>query len=174
MIEEYFGDGSKFGCSIRYSHEDSPLGSGGALWSASEFLEDEFLYINGDDYLEIDYTELINAFHNQNVSAMVAVREDARGRLDIEKKTYRVIDFVSESNLYLHYLDCGTKVFKKTIIDMIDPCYPFVLEQSLWPILIEKKQLYIFPFMSKNFGIDTFEKLTEFKLWLKQQKYSNN
>lgn len=31
MIEEYFGDGSKHGITAHYSHEDSPLGRGGAI-----------------------------------------------------------------------------------------------------------------------------------------------
>ena len=31
MIQEYFGDGSKYGISINYSCEDKPLGTGGAV-----------------------------------------------------------------------------------------------------------------------------------------------
>ena len=31
VIEDYFGDGRKFGCQISYLREESPLGSGGAL-----------------------------------------------------------------------------------------------------------------------------------------------
>lgn len=34
IIKDYFGDGSKFGVSIDYSNEESPLGTGGALFNA--------------------------------------------------------------------------------------------------------------------------------------------
>ena len=34
QIQQYFGDGDKFGCSISYSFEPSPLGTGGALKNA--------------------------------------------------------------------------------------------------------------------------------------------
>jgi mannose-1-phosphate guanylyltransferase len=167
MIEEYFGDGSKFGIFISYSHEDSPLGTGGALWAASELLEHEFLYVNGDDYQEIDYTELVDAFHSQNVLAMVAACEDSYGLLEIDKKTKFVTRFTANNGPNLPYLDCGTKVFKKSVLNLLSLKPPFNLESSLWPELIQRNQLALFHISSKAQGIDTPEKLNHFTRWLK-------
>src|SRR5437764_7627858 len=51
QIEDHFGDGARLGLSLRYSREQTPLGTGGALLQARELLADDFLIIYGDSYL---------------------------------------------------------------------------------------------------------------------------
>ena len=46
VIEDYFGDGSKFGVKIDYFVEDHPLGTAGALFKMN--LQDDFLLMCGD------------------------------------------------------------------------------------------------------------------------------
>ncbi|HKF24702.1 MAG TPA: sugar phosphate nucleotidyltransferase, partial [Candidatus Acidoferrum sp.] len=58
QIEQYFGDGRRFGSSIDYAYELSPLGTGGALRNAEQKLRDWFVLLNGDTYLAIDYDGL--------------------------------------------------------------------------------------------------------------------
>lgn len=51
VIEEYFLDGTQFGCSIQYLREDQPLGTGGPLASLRDVhpqLEHPILVMNGD------------------------------------------------------------------------------------------------------------------------------
>src|SRR5574344_1027594 len=63
FIREYFGDGSKFGVSISYYEETSPLGTAGALYRM-EGLDDDFLLLCGDTVFDIDFSRLIN-FHRE-------------------------------------------------------------------------------------------------------------
>src|SRR6266571_4363262 len=51
-IERYFGSGNKFALRIRYSREDEPLGTGGALKLAESLISDPVLVLNGDSYIE--------------------------------------------------------------------------------------------------------------------------
>ena len=44
-IEEYFDNGEKMGIHIKYSKENTPLGTGGALKNAQKLLENEFVLI---------------------------------------------------------------------------------------------------------------------------------
>ena len=55
QIEEYFGNGKKFGVNIKYSVEKEKLDTGGALKNAIHLLDDQFFIIYGDSYLTIDY-----------------------------------------------------------------------------------------------------------------------
>ncbi len=49
QIEDYFGDGSKFGVSISWSREPEPLETGGGITNAIKLLgEEPFLVVNGD------------------------------------------------------------------------------------------------------------------------------
>lgn len=63
VIEDYFGDGSKWGCSIRYLREEQPLGSGGSLSLLPPQDKPVFL-LNGDLLLEGNLSEMLR-FHER-------------------------------------------------------------------------------------------------------------
>ena len=65
MIREHFGDGEKWGVSIKYVHEDQPLGTGGALGLLPDDLPDlPVIIMNGDILTKINYENLLE-FHNE-------------------------------------------------------------------------------------------------------------
>lgn len=64
VIQEYFGDGTKFGAKIDYFVEDSPLGTAGALFKMPQLTED-FLLMCGDVILDVDFHRFID-FHRAN------------------------------------------------------------------------------------------------------------
>lgn len=63
-IQEYFGDGSKFGVNIQYFVEDHPLGTAGALFKMPQLTED-FLLLCGDIIINVDFNRFI-AFHKEH------------------------------------------------------------------------------------------------------------
>jgi D-glycero-alpha-D-manno-heptose 1-phosphate guanylyltransferase len=67
QIEKEFGNGHKWGVAIRYSKEPRPLGTAGAVKFAEGYLQQfsEFLVMNGDSFLELDFRELIR-FHREH------------------------------------------------------------------------------------------------------------
>ncbi|WP_339515654.1 N-acetylmuramate alpha-1-phosphate uridylyltransferase MurU [Pseudomonas sp. RL_15y_Pfl2_60] len=59
QIEDYLGDGSRFGVSIRYSAEGEPLETGGGIFRALPLLGDEpFLVVNGDVFTDYSFANL--------------------------------------------------------------------------------------------------------------------
>jgi dTDP-glucose pyrophosphorylase len=76
MIRDYFGNGERWGVSISYIHEESPLGTGGALGLLPDDLPDLPVFVmNGDVLTKIDFEQLLN-FHNENdANATMCVRE---------------------------------------------------------------------------------------------------
>ncbi|KAB7701671.1 CBS domain-containing protein [Plesiomonas shigelloides] len=66
QITDYFGDGSAWGASIRYVHEDTPLGTGGALGLLPDDLPElPIIMINGDVLTTVNFQHLLN-FHMDN------------------------------------------------------------------------------------------------------------
>lgn len=62
-IKSFFGKGDSAGVSIRYSEEDQPLGTGGALKKAIPLIDDpRFIVMNGDSFFDINFPELA-AYH---------------------------------------------------------------------------------------------------------------
>ena len=62
QIISYFGDGKKFGVNIEYFVEESPLGTGGALYEIKDKLTDHFLLINADSIFDVNLVKFEN-FH---------------------------------------------------------------------------------------------------------------
>lgn len=65
IIEDYFDDGSKYGCSIEYLRESEPLGSGGALSLLPEQPKHPVLVMNGDLIVNVNFSDMIE-FHSRN------------------------------------------------------------------------------------------------------------
>lgn len=63
-IQEYFGDGKKFGVSINYFVETEPLGTAGALFKIPELMQEDFLLMCGDVIIDVDFNRFI-AFHKE-------------------------------------------------------------------------------------------------------------
>ena len=74
MIEEYYGDGSSRDISIQYSYDgEKLLGTGGAVRRALSFLEDDFLLIYGDSFMDIDYAETLYRYERGKKSGSRAL-----------------------------------------------------------------------------------------------------
>ena len=59
QIEDYLGDGSRFGVSIAYSPEGEPLETGGGIFRALPLLgDDAFVVVNGDIWTDYDFSAL--------------------------------------------------------------------------------------------------------------------
>ena len=65
IIMDYFGNGSRFGVSIQYFNEKTPLGNGGALFKLRDDLTKDFLLLNADTIFDVDFNRFVN-FHRAN------------------------------------------------------------------------------------------------------------
>lgn len=74
MIEEYFGDGGRFGVHIDYLREQSPLGTAGALELLRPRPELPFIVTNGDVMTDISYGEMLDFHLRHDAAATMAVR----------------------------------------------------------------------------------------------------
>lgn len=80
QIENFVGDGGRFGCRVRYSDDGArPLGTGGALRRALPLLGDCFLVMYGDSYLDTRFRPVYEAFRRFGLPAlMTAYRNEGR------------------------------------------------------------------------------------------------
>ena len=74
MIEDHFGDGSRWRIKIDYLREESPLGTAGAIGLLSPRPDVPFLVSNGDVLTDIHYGELLDFHCRHGASATMAVR----------------------------------------------------------------------------------------------------
>jgi len=60
MIEEHFGDGSRYGCAIEYIKEEVPMGTGGSLGLIPADLDSPLLVMNGDLVTHFDAGRMVD------------------------------------------------------------------------------------------------------------------
>lgn len=164
-IKEYFGNGEKFGLKIVYSEEKEPLGTGGALKNASSFLDDKFLLLNGDTFLDIDYSDLFSEFVKSRKAGMLAVFKNQPKILKnniTAANNNEIINYSKKEEGGANFVDAGCQVFDKKIMNLIPSTGAVSLEEKIWPVLISKKELIIYPVDQKFYDIGTFERLKIF------------
>ncbi|MGC2620498.1 MAG: sugar phosphate nucleotidyltransferase, partial [Acidobacteriaceae bacterium] len=72
QIEDFAGDGSRFGLDIAYSHDgNQPLGTGGALRAALPLLGSRFLVMYGDSWLTQPIEPVWRAFLHSGKPALM-------------------------------------------------------------------------------------------------------
>lgn len=74
MIENHFGDGSRWQVEIEYLREQTPLGTAGALGLLPKRPTEPFLVTNGDVLTDIRYGELLDFHQRHRAAATMAVR----------------------------------------------------------------------------------------------------
>jgi NDP-sugar pyrophosphorylase family protein len=97
MIEDFVGDGARFGCRVRYSH-DGPdlLGTGGAIRRALPLLCEHFWVMYGDSFLAVDFAAALAAFHNAGKAGLMTVfrNEDRWDASNVEFVEGRIIQYI--------------------------------------------------------------------------------
>lgn len=72
-IEKFIQEHDSFGVDIKIVDDGEPKGTGGALISASNYLEDEFLVVYGDTLFNIDLNRFIQFHQNSRCDASLLV-----------------------------------------------------------------------------------------------------
>lgn len=76
MVEEYFGDGSRFGVRASYACEETLLGTGGAVRNASALMKGGEAYVlNADTFYRIDYQKLSDLKKEKKLDMALVLRE---------------------------------------------------------------------------------------------------
>ena len=74
LIAEFVGDGSHFGCRVRYSYDGPPLlGTGGAILKAMPLLGPSFWVMYGDSYLTAEFAPVLRAFESSGKRGLMTV-----------------------------------------------------------------------------------------------------
>ena len=115
-IQEYFGNGDKWGVNIEYYRETTPLGNAGALFFLD--LKEDFLLLNADAVFDVDFNRMV-AFHKRHGglvtlfthpnshpydSGLIVAREDGEVEKWLAKEDERPIYYKNRVNAGLHVI----------------------------------------------------------------------
>ncbi|SIN98597.1 nucleotidyltransferase family protein [Halodesulfovibrio marinisediminis] len=136
-IMDYFGDGSRWGVTIQYVHEEEPLGTGGALGLLPDDLTDlPLLMINSDILTTLSFEKLL-AYHNaEEADATMCVREyEYQVPYGVvTSKGNRILGMV-EKPVQRFHVNAGVYVVSSSVVRSVPPNtyidMPTLLEQHV-------------------------------------------
>lgn len=146
MIEEYFGDGSKWGVEIRYLREKEQLGTAGALSLLPETPQQALLVMNGDLLTKANFGHLLDFHKEHHACATMCVREFKfqvpYGVVKIDKQ--RLIGIVEKPTQHF-FVNAGVYVLNPEVLEFI-PTNSFIDMPTLFEKLITQgKSTSVFP-----------------------------
>ncbi len=103
---------------LTFSREDSPLGTGGALWSSRELLEDRFILLWGDDLHQVDYQGLVKAHLSCGDPLTMTVTTSYK-YFNLEHRGGKVVryDKRREKVSGLNGYEAGTSVVERSLLE---------------------------------------------------------
>ncbi|MBS1841110.1 MAG: nucleotidyltransferase family protein [Acidobacteria bacterium] len=141
QIEEEFGNGSQLGIEIEYSRELQPLGTGGAVKLAEKYLANcsEFIVLNGDSFLELEFKAFVRVHRENRATATVALRRVSNaaryGTVEVDKdgkvRSFREKLGVKEPGI----INGGVYIFEREVLGEM-PEGVLSLEKDVLPKLI--------------------------------------
>jgi len=122
IIKDYFGDGSKFGCTIDYLHENEPLGTAGALSLLPAQPNSPILIANGDVLTTVDYNHLLSFHFEQEAQATMCVREyDIQVPFGVVKVDGQRFVGIEEKPVKKFFINAGIYVLDPDVLAMLKP-----------------------------------------------------
>lgn len=134
QIVEAFGDGSAYGVKLTYLHEETLMGSAGAIKGMQSFLEDDTFVVIGCDEITDMRLDALLQFHKARGAmatiGLVHAEDVTQYGVVILDDTGRIVDFQEKpaaGTERSHLVNTGVYVFEPAILERIpaDAFYDF-------------------------------------------------
>ncbi|MGA8110860.1 MAG: sugar phosphate nucleotidyltransferase [Acidobacteriaceae bacterium] len=163
QIQDFAGDGSRFGLSISYSCDgDQPLGTGGALRAALPLLGRRFLVMYGDSWLTEPIEPIWRAFLDSGKPALMTVfrNENRWGASNVDYRDGLVVDYHSRQPCpALRFIDYGLEALEaKTLAHWTVPAFDL---GDVWSGLASYRMLAGYEASARFYEIGSFPGLRE-------------
>ncbi|MGL4611618.1 MAG: nucleotidyltransferase family protein [Trueperaceae bacterium] len=120
MIENHFGDGSRWGAEIRYVRESKRLGTGGSLSLLPEVPKEPFFVMNGDLLTKVNFKGMLEFHKAQAQLATMAVREyDVQIPFGVTELQGTTITGIVEKPIKRFFVNAGVYVLSPQCLPII-------------------------------------------------------
>lgn len=143
-IKNYFGDGSDLGIDLRYTIEDTPLGTAGSVKNAKSMLDETFVVISGDALTDINITKAVE-FHKKKEAMATIVLKHVENPLefgivviDDNGKIERFLEKPGWGQVFSDTINTGIYILEPEVLEYIPDGTQFDFSQELFPLLLKK------------------------------------
>ncbi len=149
QIQDSFGDGGSVGMRLRYSVEETPLGTGGSVRQIGDRLDGTFVVISGDALTDIDLSKVI-AFHKEKKAAVTLTLYHVPNPLEygvvITNDDGRITKFLEKPSwgeVFSDTINTGIYVIEPRVMERYKVGDAFDFSKDLFPqLLADGEPLY--------------------------------
>lgn len=174
-VVDHFGDGSRFGIAIEYSVSPVENDTGARLRLVRDRLEPCFLLLYCDNYWPMPFARMWAQYREKGVLAQVAVYGNKDGytrsnlRVNRDSGLIEVYD-KSRSAPDLAGVDIGFLLLRREVMDLIPAEGNPSFETSVYPTLVERRQLAAFETDHRYYSVGSHERLPLTRRFLQRHK----
>lgn len=150
IIQDYFGDGAKWGVSISYIVEQEPLGTAGALYYLKDRIDSDFLLINGDLICDVNIDKFYKWHRENHCTATILTHPNSHpydSGLIVADEKGRVTGWLTKEDERLWYrnrVNAGLHMLSPKVFAYFDTLQKVDLDRDILRRLIGEGQLYIY------------------------------
>ncbi|MGB9831385.1 MAG: nucleotidyltransferase family protein [Fervidicoccus fontis] len=140
IIKSYFGNGEKLKVEIKYSFENEPLGTGGAIKNAYNVMKDEkyFFVVNGDIITNLNPYEMVSDLEDEIGVIALAPLQSQYGVVDVDSNDH-IRGFREKPKIEGIWINAGVYLLKSEIFEMLPKKGD--IEKETFPKVAEQNKL---------------------------------
>ena len=141
-VIDYFGDGSDWGISLRYSVEEKLLGSAGGVKLVQDFFDDTFIVYYGDLFTQADLRPMIDLHRQRGAPATMGLYRvpDPWNRgiveLNAEQTITRFAEKPPRDQVFSDLANAGIYVLEPEVLDSIPAGQMYDFGHDVFPDML--------------------------------------
>lgn len=145
QIMEYFGDGAEYNLELTYEVEQEPLGTGGAMLSVLDLMQDTFMVMYADVFSEVNLLDFATTHSHGDSSVTVVAHPNSHPHdsdLLIIDRDQRVLHISAHphdrTQPIRNMVNAALYIFDKSVLQTLTMCSStrFDIAQDLLPLLL--------------------------------------
>jgi NDP-sugar pyrophosphorylase family protein len=148
----------------------SLLGTGGAVKNSLKYVEENFIIINADTYLNYNFNKIIRYYLDKKLSSLITVYKNTNGsdKNNLNFVNGKITYYDKKKNDECNYIDWGMSIFNKKIFKKIK--YIKFDMGLIYKKQIRNKRLYGYEVFKKYYEINNPKSILIFNGFLNEKK----
>ncbi|HIE46742.1 MAG TPA: nucleotidyltransferase family protein [Nitrosopumilus sp.] len=139
-IEDYFGDGEKFGIKIEYAISNKALATAGQLKTAEKFIDDTFVCMYGDSIFDFSLKNMIKQHAKKKAFVTMSLHEYKTnlpyGVIETSK-TGKVLNWIEKPEIKAN-VNIGCYVMEPKVFSLIPKNKPYGMDDVIKKAMMNK------------------------------------